>query len=186
MKAHDVAIELVRRLAAAEQPLTEADIRELNRTLLKEPFWKSAETPDGQPTRKRIIPGEYKKQPNHVRTPSGELHRFAEPEETPALMEEWVRRFRRNLTREDYPLPTFLAESHSSCVDIHPFDDGNGRTARLLSNYLLLWKDLPPIVIKSEDRDRYIRRAGKGGGDLSGGHGQDQYPFAGDNSGLRG
>ncbi|WP_419167206.1 Fic family protein [Candidatus Palauibacter sp.] len=165
MKAHDVAIELVRRLAAAEQPLTEADIRELNRTLLKEPFWKSAETPDGRPTRKRIIPGEYKKQPNHVRTASGELHRFAEPEATPALMEDWVRRFRRNLTREDYPFPTLLAKLHSSFVDIHPFDDGNGRTARLLTNYVLLRKDLPPIVIESKDRDRYIaalRRADAG------------------------
>ncbi|WP_419163357.1 Fic family protein [Candidatus Palauibacter sp.] len=107
------------------------------------------------------------KQPNHVRTVTGELHKFAEPEETPARMAEWVRRFRSDLAREDYPLPEFLAESHWSFVHIHPFDDGNGRTARLLTNYLLLWKDLPPIVIKSRDRDRYIgalRRADAGNG----------------------
>ena len=167
MKAHDVAIELVRSLAGAEQPLAEADIRELNRVLLKEPFWKRAETPDGTPTRKRIIPGEYKQHPNHVRTPSGELHRFAEPEATPALMNEWVRRFRTDLDRDDYPLPTLLAESHASFVQIHPFDDGNGRTARLLTNYALLRKRLLPIVIRSRDRDRYIgalRRADAGNG----------------------
>ena len=124
--------------------------------LLKEPFWQSAETPDGQPTRKRILPGKYKTQPNHVRTATGELHRFAEPEETPALMEEWTRDFRRDLERTAYPLPLFLAESHWSFLRIHPFDDGNGRTARLLANYALLQKELPPIVIRSEDRDRYI------------------------------
>ena len=156
MKAHDVAIDHTRSLAAAEQVIGERDIRDLNQILLKEPFWQSAETPDGQPTRKRIVPGQYKTQPNHVRTATGVLHRFAEPEETPALMEEWTRDFRRDLERTAYPLPLLLAESHSGFLRIHPFDDGNGRTARLLANYALLRKDLPPIVIKSEDRDRYI------------------------------
>ena len=156
MKAHDVAIDHARTLAGAEQAIGEGDIRDLNKILLKEPFWQRAETPDGQPTRKRIVPGEYKRQPNHVRTATGELHRFAEPEETPALMEEWTHDFRRDLERTAHPLPLLLAESHWGFLRIHPFDDGNGRTARLLANYALLRKDLPPIVIKSEDRDRYF------------------------------
>ncbi len=156
MKAHNVAIGHVRRLATDEQPLTEGDVRDLNRILLKEPFWKWVETPGGERTRKWIEPGKYKTQPNHVRTRTGEFHRFAEPEETPARMEEWVRRFRSDLARTDYPLPEFLAESHWSFVNIHPFDDGNGRTARLITNYILLCKNLLPIVIKSADRDRYL------------------------------
>ena len=167
MKAHNVAIELVRQLSTAEQPLTEADIRELNRKLLKEPFWKTAETPDGGTTRKWIEPGKYKTQPNHVRTRTGELHRFAEPDETPSRMEEWVRRLRSDLDRTDYPLAEFLAESHWSFANIHPFDDGNGRTARLITNYILLRKDLLPLVIKSADRDRYLgalRQADAGNG----------------------
>ena len=112
MKAHDAAIDYARRIVDSEQILGEGDIRDLNRILLKEPFWQSAETPDGRATRKRIIPGQYKTQPNHVRTVKGELHRFAEPEETPALMEAWTCDFRRDLKRTAYPLPLFLAESH--------------------------------------------------------------------------
>ena len=156
MKAHDVAIDYTRSLAGEEQVIGESDIRQLNKIILKEPFLKYAETPDGQPTQKRIVPGQYKTQPNHVRTATGELHRFAEPEETPPLMEEWTRDFRRDLERSAYPLPLFLAESHWSFIHIHPFDDGNGRTARLLANYALLRNNLPPIVIKSDERDRYI------------------------------
>ena len=156
MKAHDVAIDYTRSLAGEEQVIGESDIRQLNKIILKEPFLKYAETPDGQSTQKRIVPGQYKTQPNHVRTATGELHRFAEPEETPPLMEEWTRDFRRDLERRAYPLPLFLAESHWSFIHIHPFDDGNGRTARLLANYALLRNNLPPIVIKSDDRDRYI------------------------------
>ena len=156
MKAHDVAIDYTRSLAGEERIIGESDIRQINQIFLKEPFWSYAETPDGQPTQKRIIPGQYKTQPNHVRTVTGELHRYAEPEETPQLMEEWTRDFRRDLERNAYPLPLFLAESHWRFLCIHPFDDGNGRTARLLANYALFWNNLPPIVIKSEDRDRYI------------------------------
>ena len=156
MKAHNVAIEHTRRLAGDDQVLTEGGVRDLNKILLKEPFWQTAITPAGQPTRKRIIPGQYKTQPNHVRTATGELSRFAEPEETPLLMAQWIRDFRRDLAREAYPLPMFLAESHHGFLRIHPFDDGNGRTARLIANYVLLRNDLPPIVIKSVERDRYI------------------------------
>lgn len=156
MKAHNVAIEHTRRLATDDQLLTEGDVRDLNKILLKEPFWQSAITPEGQPTKKRITPGQYKKQPNHVRTATGELYRFAEPEETPRLMAEWIRDLRRDLARNMYPLPMFLAQSHWSFLRIHPFDDGNGRTARLLANYVLLRNSLPPIVIKSVERDRYL------------------------------
>ena len=156
MKAHNVAIEHTRRLAGDDQLLSEGDVRDLNKILLKEPFWQPAITPDCQPTRKRIIPGQYKTQPNHVRTASGALHRFAEPEETPQLMAQWIRDFRRDLARNAYPLPMFLAQSHWSLLRIHPFDDGNGRTARLLANYVLLRNSLLPIVIKSAERDRYL------------------------------
>ena len=156
MKAHDVAIGYTRSRAGEEQIIGESDIRQLNKILLKEPFLKCAETPDGKPTQKRIVPGQYKTQPNHVRTATGELQRFAEPEETPILMQEWTRNFRHDLERSAYPLPLFLAESHWRFLCIHPFDDGNGRTARLLANYALLRNNLPPIAIKSDDRDRYI------------------------------
>ncbi|MGH2487477.1 MAG: Fic family protein [Ktedonobacterales bacterium] len=51
-----------------------------------------------------------------------------------------------------------LARTHMLFESIHPFNDGNWRTGRILLNYLAIIKGLPPIVIKgmtSEDRDRY-------------------------------
>ncbi|HEX6803909.1 MAG TPA: Fic family protein [Terriglobales bacterium] len=50
----------------------------------------------------------------------------------------------------------FAAEMHSKLTAIHPFVDGNGRTARLLLNAILLDSILPPIVINHSDKQRYL------------------------------
>jgi Fic family protein len=50
----------------------------------------------------------------------------------------------------------FAADAHYKLVSIHPFVDGNGRTARLLMNLLLLQQGYPPALIRKEDRQRYI------------------------------
>ena len=156
MRGHDVAIEHVRALAGEERHLTEGDIRDLNRILLKEGFWRVAQTPDGEPTRKWIETGRYKTQPNHVITATGELFQFTTPEETPAQMAALVLWLRNEMESPGMGLIQFLALLHHRFTRIHPFDDGNGRVVRLLVNYVLLKAGLPPMVIKTKERKRYF------------------------------
>ena len=49
------------------------------------------------------------------------------------------------------------ADAHYKLVSIHPFVDGNGRTARLLMNLLLMQEGYPPALIRKEDRRRYVK-----------------------------
>lgn len=48
------------------------------------------------------------------------------------------------------------ARFHGFYEYLHPFRDGNGRTGRLMSNFILLHFSLPEIIIKKEDRQEYI------------------------------
>lgn len=60
------------------------------------------------------------------------------------------------------------AEAHFKLVTIHPFVDGNGRTARLLMNVLLLQEGYAPAVIEVVKRLEYINAiiTGEVGGDI--------------------
>jgi Fic family protein len=57
---------------------------------------------------------------------------------------------------KEHPVET-AAFLHHRFVEIHPFIDGNGRVARLLTNIYLIARTYPPIVLKKEDRGKYYR-----------------------------
>ncbi len=152
---HNEAINWILEIVKDETPLTEKFIRELHTLLLKESSYKEAQTAEGRPTRRKIEVGKYKTQPNHVITVTGETFYFATPEETPAKMHELVEWFRNEKERPDVN-PIILASLfHYRFIRIHPFDDGNGRTARILMNFILMQSGYPPVIIKTEDKENY-------------------------------
>ena len=56
----------------------------------------------------------------------------------------------------DLDIVKLAADIHYNFVNIHPFGDGNGRTARLLMNYIQMYHHEPLIKIFTEDRAGYI------------------------------
>lgn len=156
MRAHDVAIEHLLTLADENRPLTEADIRDFNRILIKDPFWKDAITADGQPSHIEILPGEYKKQPNNVRTASGDIFLFADPVDVPIKMNSLVNWLREALEKKELHPIEIASKLHHDFVLIHPFGDGNGRTARILVNHVLMRNGYLPLIVPTEQKDRYL------------------------------
>ena len=144
---HFEALRYVRSLARHVTPLTEIDIRNLHRLVLLRSDPAHA--------------GNYADQGRYVLTDTGR-HSFPTPVEIPALMGEfsgWLGGARAT------PETAFTA--HRRLVGIHPFNDGNGRTARLLMNLVLIRGHYPPVAVRPQDRAVYIAalqraRAGQG------------------------
>jgi Fic family protein len=135
---HYDAIRYVREMArSGAAPLTEVDVRNLHSLVVKR----------SRPE----IAGRYADVPRFVRTETGR-HMFPSPAEIPAMMGDFAAWLR---TAPDV-VETAIA-AHRRLVDIHPFTDGNGRTARLLMNLILIRAGYPPIAIRPEDRLEYIR-----------------------------
>lgn len=86
---------------------------------------------------------------------AGAMHVPPNPSQVPALMGD----FNTWLKRQDRTTDpvTLAALAHFNFVDIHPFIDGNGRTARLVMNLILMRRGFPPAVILKRDRYRYYR-----------------------------
>ena len=156
IKGHNDAIRTLEDLVRGGEVLTEAVIRELHRILMVEAYDVDAITPDGRPTRRRIAIGQYKTTPNHVRTTTGETHFYATPQETPALMGELLAWYRREAEVAALHPVVLAATFHYRFVAIHPFDDGNGRMARLLTNLILMQYGFVPVVIPLEARGNYL------------------------------
>lgn len=76
-----------------------------------------------------------------------------DPVKVPELMDTFIMWLHKV---QDHPI-VVAADAHLKFVRIHPFVDGNGRTARLLMNMLLLQEGYPPALIMPEDRNAYIK-----------------------------
>lgn len=128
-RAHEIAEEW----SKTERPPLASEIRQLHHLVL-------GSVPGS---------GEYKVFSNAI---SGTTHRTTEPQDVPRVMLElsdwWAQ------ASED-PLLTATVV-HAWLAHIHPFDDGNGRTARVLANLELARHGYPPLVLRpGSDRGQY-------------------------------
>jgi len=156
MTGHNEAINWIIEVLKEERPLSESFIRQIHKLLLKEPYEVKAITPEGKETTRTVQVGQYKSVPNHVKTKTGEIFRFATPEETPAMMNDLLTWYEKEKSTKDKNAIILASEFHYKFIRIHPFDDGNGRLARILMNFILMSNGYPPVVIKSEDKENYF------------------------------
>jgi Fic family protein len=144
---HHDAIGYVRALARGAAGFNEADVRNLHRLIVLRSH--------------PAIAGRYADQGRYVLTDAGR-QAFPPPALVPALMGDFAAWL---VAAPSEPITAF--DAHRRLVDIHPFNDGNGRTARLLMNLILIRGGYPPVAVRPEDRPAYIRalqEAQAGGG----------------------
>lgn len=157
MTASNVGLKMMKEEALLkETPLTQHFIRTLHKTLLREDYTVYRTLPGGVQTSYVIHAGQYKTRPNSVITRYGDRFEYATPEETPALMSDLVDWY-NDAERSGKFTPIELAAIfHYRYIRIHPFEDGNGRIARLMVNYILIRHDYPMIVVRSRKKKEYL------------------------------
>ena len=182
MTASNVGLKMMTEEARVkEMPLTQNFIRTLHKTLLREDYTVYRNLPGGQQTSYVIdglstsvttrqcsnelgtvlaVPsvhaGQYKTRPNSVITRYGDRFEYASPEETPGLMTDLVDWY-NEAEKEGKLSPIELAALfHYRYIRIHPFEDGNGRIARLMVNFILMRHDYPMIVVRSRKKSEYL------------------------------
>ena len=91
---------------------------------------------------------------------AGSDHLPPRAEEAPLLVKKLILEYRQ-LKASLHPVE-LAAYLHNRMVNIHPFTDGNGRTARLILNWVLLRNRLPPVIIESSIKERYYKAIEEG------------------------
>lgn len=90
--------------------------------------------------------GDYKKRPNMIG-----IHQTTLPSQVPDAMTELLNWYHA----QDVSLET-LAEFHARYEIIHPFQDGNGRTGRIILFRECLRHDISPFIIEDANRLEYL------------------------------
>lgn len=157
MTASNVGLQMMTEEASLkDMPLTQNFIRSLHHTLLREDYKVYRNMPNGVQTDYVIHAGQYKTRPNSVITRYGDRFDYATPEETPGLMADLVDWYNAAEQEGKYTPVELAALFHYRYIRIHPFEDGNGRIARLLVNFILARHDYPMIVIRSRKKNEYL------------------------------
>lgn len=135
---HKDAIDYVEALAQKDERITPSHVRQIHKLVLSQIDDANA--------------GQYRK--TEVRI-AGAKHIPPESWEIPQRMTEWGD-WLKSWEKKIHPVE-LAAQAHHRLVAIHPFIDGNGRTARLVMNLILFKQGYPLAVILRVNRSQYYQ-----------------------------
>jgi Fic family protein len=149
MDGHDKQVLDILKITKGLQTISPKRIKEMHKSIMYEEVAKE---------KKQI--GQWKTENNFIYNYKGERYDFVPFSDVPDAIQElcnWI-----NAELEKYHngksklhAVEIAAKFHYDYVNIHPFYDGNGRTARLLTNLIFISCGYQPIIIKDQHKDAY-------------------------------
>ena len=164
---HLDAVEWLFDVITQRRPLSTSFVKELHQLMTRKQEFAAGVDQFGRAARLKLLHGDYKRRPNNPTRPDGKVHEYCPPEHVAAEMDQLIEMHGRHL-EEGVPADVSAAWLHHRFVQIHPFQDGNGRVARALASLALIRAGMFPLVVTNKDRERYIETLGVAdSGDLS-------------------
>lgn len=151
MNGHDKVVLEILKIGKGELRIAEKRIKDIHKAIMHE---------EDAGTVSQI--GNWKSQANEIINYNDEKISFTPPSEVAEAMHALLDKTNAELdaffANKKSPHPLVIASQfHIGYVSIHPFYDGNGRTARILNNLLLISCGLPPIIIKDKHKKAYYQ-----------------------------
>ena len=154
LEGHNEAIKKLEGIASKDITITESLIVEFHRLILAEPF---------DEYRKDILVGKYKRENNYLYNERDERVDFCPPEEVPKRLNDLINWTNNAISppkrkKRQYDVHPLLIATrfHLEFINIHPFDDGNGRLCRIFMNLILMQCGYPPIIVPTDLRTQYF------------------------------
>lgn len=154
LEAQFEGLQLVTEYVREGWPLTTSFIKELHALITRAQPTYDVTDSLGRVATAPLRHGAYKLGANNVKRQDGSLLEFAPPEQVPGEVERLVEMY--SGIDDGHPVVS-AAWLHHRFVQIHPFEDGNGRVARALTLLSLGRAQYPPLVVDRDSRDRYLQ-----------------------------
>jgi Fic family protein len=152
IRNHDKVISTIMKIGKGELNISESRIKEIHKGIMYEE----------DPEKQKYI-GQWKNTDNYMINFQGERYDFVPHSEVKGRMHDlinWTNTEKEKIQRskKDAIHPVSLAiKFHLDYLAIHPFYDGNGRTARILTNLILISYGYPPLYINENEKQNYHR-----------------------------
>lgn len=149
---HNAVIYDILRIGKGELRISEKRIKDIHTGIMYE-----------EDSDKRALIGKWKIQENEIINYKEEKQDFIAPDLVADEIHDLLNRTNAAIDKiiskkKDAPHPLDIAfDFHLEFLKIHPFYDGNGRTARILTNLILISLGYPPFWIKDNEREQYYR-----------------------------
>lgn len=156
LRDHLDAVDFVFDIVKENRPFTTSFIKQLHQLVTRHQDTAEGRDSLGNKTKIDLLRGAYKIRENNPMRSDGILIQYCPPEHVAAEMDRLVAIYNQLVAENVHPI-IISAWVHHAFTTIHPFQDGNGRVARLLASLVLIkFNYFPFTVLREESRVKYI------------------------------
>ena len=137
------------------RPVSVSFIKQLHQFMTRKQLYAPGIDMFGRRREVELRHGQFKIRPNNPMRPDGKVHEYCPPEQVDSEMDRLMELHTGHAAAVEAP-DVSAAWLHHRFVQIHPFQDGNGRIARAIASLVLISAGWFPMVVTRDDRSRYI------------------------------
>ena len=153
---HLEAMDWVFDMIKNRRPFSTSFIKQLHQLVTQNREYAEGRDHLGRKSKLKLLKGDYKKQDNNPVRADGVMVLYCPPEQVSSEMDKLIAIYEEQEKINEHPL-IIAAWFHHAFTTIHPFQDGNGRIARLLSSFILIKYHLFPFtVLRAESKVKYL------------------------------